>query len=111
MRVGTVEDIKGQAEWLSRIKINQLNNRALTIASKLARMIRLSNGHIVKLQDEEIAIRLAEQIFDIDSPELHTLFREFLEEALKESDKPKENIKAHNAKKRTQGLYRGVKVD
>ena len=111
MGVGTVEDIKGQAEWLSRIKINQLNNRALTIASKLARMIRLSNGHIVKLQDEEIAIRLAEQIFDIDSPELHTLFREFLEEALKESDKPKENIKAHNAKKRTQGLYRGVKVD
>ena len=111
MRVGTVEDIKRQAEWLNRIKINQLNNRALTIASKLARMIRLSNGHIVKLQDEKIAMRLAEQVFNIDSPELHTLFRKFLEEALKENHEQKENEKKPDKKIRNQGYYRGVKVD
>ena len=109
MRVGTVEDIKGQAEWLNRIKINQLSNRALTIASKLARMIRLSNGQIVKLQDEKIAMRLAEQIFTIDSPELHILFREFLEEALKENHG--ENEQKPDKKVKNQGYYRGVKID
>ena len=107
-----MEDIQGQAEWLTRIKINQLNNRALTIASKLARMIRLSNGHIVKLQDEQIAMRLAEQTFVIDEPELHALFREFLEEALKEgnNDSQKNSQRNKAIKNNSQGLYRGVKV-
>jgi len=99
-----VEDIQGQAEWLTRIN--------LTIASKLARMIRLSNGHVVKLQDEQIAMRLAEQIFIIDQPELHALFREFLEEALKESnnDSQKSSQKNKAIKNNSQGYYRGVKV-
>jgi len=47
-----VEDIQEQVEWLESIKINQLNNRALTIASKLARTIRRENGVTVKLQDQ-----------------------------------------------------------
>jgi len=86
VRVGTVEDIQGQAE------------------------IRTSNGHIVKLQDELIAMRLAEQIFIIDDPELHSLFREFLEEALKESDAQKDSKKNTSVKSSSQGYYRGVKI-
>ena len=77
-----MEDIKEQVEWLESIKINQLNNRALTIASKLARTIRRENGVTVKLQDQAIALRLAEQVESINSDEVRLLFRQFLEEAL-----------------------------
>lgn len=107
-----MEGIQEQADWLVRIKINQLNNRALTIASKLARTIRLCNGHVVKLQDEQIAVRLAEQVSLIDNPELHSLFRDFLEEALKENDHRKGGTQqTQNAIKPPQGLYRGVKIE
>jgi len=59
-------------------------------------------------------MRLAEQVSIIDKPELHALFREFLEEALKENgnDAQKSNQKNGSIKKTSQGgLYRGVKVE
>jgi len=107
-RVGTMEDINEQAEWLSTIKVNQLSNRALTLASKLARNIRAESGYTVKLQDKEIAIRLAEQVTIIDKPELHQLYREFLEEAVLKQDNVAEK---KEAPKEPRGYYRGAKVE
>ena len=104
-----MEDIKGQAEWLSTIKISHLNNRALTIASKLARGIRKANGNIVKLQDKSIAMNLAEEVASIDDPELHTLFRDFLEQALSNNTTSSDDIEEVNNK--PTGLYRGVKIE
>ena len=103
-----MEDIDEQIEWLSSIKINQLSNRALTLASKLARSIRAKNGNTIKLQDEKIAVRLAEQVTSIDSPDLHRLYRDFLEEAIRVNDSalPDSKSKPEPSK----GYYRGVKI-
>jgi len=79
-------DISDQAEWLKQIKLTSLSNRALTMASKLAHGIRRINGKVVRLQDQSMAFHLAEQVFEIDDPELSSLFRSFLEEALRVDD-------------------------
>lgn len=104
-----MEDINEQAEWLSSIKISQLSNRALTLASKLARGIRSKNGHTIKLQDKEIAIRLAEQVTLINDAELHKLYRAFLEEAIKINDIALPSKKS--SVKIKKGLPRGAKAE
>ena len=100
-----MKDIQEQVEWLESIKINQLNNRALTIAFKLARTIRRENGVTVRLQDEAIALRLAEQVESINSYEVRLLFRQFLEEALgvnqpasNKTDDPSAEVQLQRAK-------------
>lgn len=92
-----MQGIQEQIEWLESIKINQLNNRALTIASKLARTIRKENGVTVKLQDQAIAVRLAEQVESINSYEVRLLFRQFLEEALGVSNSHSNNVEERTA--------------
>ena len=86
-----------QVEWLKQIKLTSLSNRALTISSRLAHIIRRTNGVVVQLQSDEMAVELAEQVVLIDDEKLHRLFRSFLEEALRVDDRdhptPKENKK------------------
>ena len=102
-------DIKSQAESFSNIKLSHLNNRALTIASKIARSVKSINGTVIKLQDKAIAVRLAEQVLTIDNPELNKLFREFMDEAFKTKDTIQQKEKAE-AQEQQDHYYRGVKV-
>jgi len=75
-------DFNDQIEWLEKIEISSLTNRALTIASRLAHGIRRINGEVVQLQRATMAVQLAEQVVAIDDEKLNKLFRDFLEEAL-----------------------------
>ena len=85
-----VNDIDNQAEWLGKIKLNELSNQSLILISKLSREIRKANGSIIKLNNPSLIIELAQQVMQIDSPGLHKLYRSFLEEAMrkKDSDSP-----------------------
>ena len=104
-------DIKAQSESFSHIKLNHLSNHALTIASKIARVIRIKNGTVIKLQDKNIAVSLAEQVLTLDDDELHLLFREFLDEALATQESTEiEQSKISNDSEANTQYYRGVKV-
>ena len=102
-------NIKEQADWLKKIKLSSLSNRALTLASKLSRGIRKHNGIVVRLQSETIALDLAEQVVAIDDDELNRLFRLFLEEAIKIDDSS--YLLTSDKPKKTEGTYRGVKIE
>ena len=81
-----IEHIYDQSEWLGKIKINELSNQALLIASKLSRDIRKRSGSIIKLQNPALPMLLAENVVAIDDDELNKLYRSFLEEAMRVND-------------------------
>jgi len=102
-------DIADQEDWLKQIKLTNLSNHALTLASKLAHGIRRNNGQVVRLQDHEMAFHLATQVVAINNSELNSLFRAFLEEALRIDDS---GFNVQKIKKtKPVGTYRGVKTD
>jgi len=76
-----------QVEWLEKIQISSLTNRGLTLASRLAHGIRRMNGEVVQLQSREMAVQIAEQVVVLNDDKLNSLFRDFLEEALRADDR------------------------
>ena len=71
--LSNANELINQTEWIGRIKLNELSNTSLILVSKLSRIIKKTNGNNIKLHDESMAIRLAEQVIEIDSPELNKL--------------------------------------
>jgi len=106
---GLMENISSQITWLEQIKVSQLSNRALMLASRIARKIRNTNGVTIKLQSNSIALDLAEQVEAINSPELHALFADFLKEATSYHKPLDEQLDDETEKNKT-NLYRGQPV-
>lgn len=61
---------------LRDIRLNQLNNRSLTLVAKFARMLRAKKGKKLKLNDENILLKISENVRQTDDHDLNKLYQE-----------------------------------
>lgn len=61
---------------LRDIRLNQLSNRSLTLVAKFARMLRAKEGKQIKLNDENILLKISENVRQTDDHDLNKLYQE-----------------------------------
>ena len=80
--MANIINCESRVEWLKTIKSEDLTNRALMLASRLAYIIRKVNGEVIELQGEQMAMHIAEQVVIINDAMVCSLFRSFIEEVM-----------------------------